>query len=513
MTITRVGFNSANTGGANLTIALPGGTAANDVALFLITQRLGGGVCGTPAGWSIIPGFPFPPALNDGVQGFYKVLVGGDANPQSLFTNISGQGVTGVLGVYRGVDIVNGPFAMNAQGTYYGTAIGPQAVGVNLNRIAYATIVELIGHLYVSGAPTINNANGFTNRQALGVGTSWPCHATMLDKDITDAYNGWTGVTATANFNAWDVQIALMDATQPNRFNMAQGSSVQPIIRTDFPKPRIGTQAFNGGVNLTLPIPTGTVVGECMIAAIVGDGFSVTPPAGWTLKRHVIEPVTSRPIDVFTRKYQAGDANPTFTLGHSSARNFGVIVSFENGDIYDHDVTRQNVGAADHAGPLLTGLDDAYNYAIQFNLRYYDGENATLTDLKAGSEFGFARLAGFTSTGAGWGIGLTIYGRQALGAGNIQGPTVTRSGGGAGAIVLVQVQAFHQPVYIDADIHQGSTASAAIHADVGYPIEVHIQQGSHASAVMKASWPKSRPPQRELVWVKNYDGDQVMVID
>lgn len=512
MTITLVGTSSAATGGANLTVALPGGTAADDVALLFITQRLSGGVCGTPTGWSIVPGFTFPPSMNDGCQAFYKRLVGGDANPTSVFTNISGQGVTGVMAVYRGCHTTLGPFAYNALGTFYGTTVGPKNVPAVSTEIANLMLVNMIGVLYVSSAPTVTNANGFTNRVALGVGTSWPCHATLLDKYVTNGYESQDSATLTTSFNAWNIMVGLIDATQPNRFASHQGSTSSVILRTDFPKPRLGGQQFNGGSNLTLTIPTGTLPGDVMIAAIVGDGFAVNAAAGWTSKGRVSEPNTGRPLDVFTRKYQAGDANPTFTLGHPSARNFGTIISFENGDTYDHDVTAQRTGA-DHAGPLLTGLDDAYNYAIQFNLRYYDGENANLTQMKVGSEFGFERLAGYTSTGAGWGIGLTIYGRQQLGAANVQGPTTREATwSGAGAIRLVQIQAFHQPVYIDAAIQQGSTGSVAMHQDVGYPIEVHMQEANHVSVKMRVSYPK-RKPQRELVWVHNYSDERIGVVD
>lgn len=509
MTITRVGFNSAATGGANLTIALPGGTAAGDVALMLITQRLSGGVCGTPTGWSIIPGFPFPPALNDGVQGFYKVLVGGDANPQSVFTNTSGQGVVGVLGVYRGVNTTVGPFALNAQGTSYGTAVGPQAVAANPARIANATIVDFIGHLYVSSAPTITNLNGFTNRQALGVGTSWPCHSTMLDKDITDAYNGWTGVTATANFNAWDVQIALIDAVQPNRFNLAQGSALTVIGRTDFPEMVLGT-IVTGGSGTVVPIPVECQPGNVMVCVGNADNGTsrLNTPAGWTAKFGIDGPSGQR-VDFFTRVMQVGDTSVTLTTAGGQGGVLGRILFWRNSRSFDKLSAGAGLTGNNSTCPTLSTIDDVYSEVIAVQ---YRGNGSGALSLLAGSEQGFVSrwsqgIGGFA------GSSLIIASKAHFGASPQVGPTVTGTGFFSGGSYTFNIEAFYQPAPISASIHQGSTGSAAIHADQGYPIEVHIQQGSHVTADMKVAWPRHRKPQRELVWVKDYNGTQVMVVD
>lgn len=508
-----VGVTTAATGGANLAFTLPANTRADDVAVIFISQRLSGGVCGTPSGWTIIPGYPFPTSLNDGTQGFYKRLVGGDANPTSTFSNGSGAGVCGILAVYRGVHATLGPFGANALGQFYGTTVGPYTVPAETSPYAWVGILNPIALLYQNTQPGISNANGFVDRGGTSVGTSWPCGIKLMDKMVChDGYNAQTGVTATAGFNAWDNMVYLINANQPNLFRgLNQGSAgTQYGMRTEFPEPFLGPVATGGGGGVFCAVPSNLVPGDIMVAvgSISNGTYGFNDPAGWTRVWNLDGSSGSR-LTAWKRTFVGGDTGVTLT---SSGNNItGRIIGFKGALQYDKQTAVTGSGnVADQTPADLTTIDDVNTYVIAVNSR---GTTGTPTTLKSGSEQGFTPLWSWGQGGFGatqWNI---LAGRQHLGATTQVAPTFTGfAAGNSTSMVMFDIEGSHQPRPISALALEGTVASTIISKAQGWPIEALALEGQICSVNIKTSRPQLKP-QRELIWVHGYDGERIGVID
>jgi len=255
--------------GASITPVIPGGTAAGDFAVLIVAGRPSDtSAPSAPAGWTLrSSSLREVGAIDLRVMTFYRVLVGGDANPVvTLPANWQGttRGMSGQIAVWRGVDSTT-PFDV-------ADVTGNSAAVRNWTPPAITTVTD--GAWAVSAVATsddnaliVNVANDFTGRM------------TGAGYDTTTGGDHAVGLATKLQTTAGLVSMLQW------RQNVNQNDSWAGITFALRPSPFVPD-------SLTVNVPPGTVADDVMIASITvrpcsnTDGgvctVTLTPPAGWT---------------------------------------------------------------------------------------------------------------------------------------------------------------------------------------------------------------------------------------
>ncbi len=206
---TAAGYGRNNNG--DLTITLPTGWAAGQLAIIVLYSDQGGG--SVPVNWTQITGSPWGSATPK-LQAFYRFLQAGDANP---VTTISGSSATSshvaAIATYNGVDITTPIEAIGTASAGTGTPMTAGSI-TTLTGGAWALGLCGRGDNEVAGSQTFNgSATGVTERFDSGTAAGRDSQVSLYDKQIASAGATGNGSSATSATDPWvSVIIALKPA-------------------------------------------------------------------------------------------------------------------------------------------------------------------------------------------------------------------------------------------------------------------------------------------------------------
>lgn len=323
---------TGNTSGA-VVVALPAGWAADDLVFISCCFSSSGGTMTAPAGWTAVPGTPVSSNVSNRVYGWYRKMVGGDANPSFTASNAQPYAFASVC--YRGQHLTLGPLTP-ATAPSNNNSGGPQSIAADAMNYTNVKLVSVCGWPGTSSTPTLATANGFTIRSSVGTTAGTDVSVALADKDLTDAYLGATGPTwnVFGVNNTMSFTIGIVDADQRNVFRMAQASTAAVNMVGLLPSLTYGTSNSGTAATYTGLIPSEAADGDLLLLVCLGGsgGATFTTPAGWTSVAMVRES-TSRRLQIFSRRFVPGDANPTGTYNAGQPWVTCVICAKNAGDI------------------------------------------------------------------------------------------------------------------------------------------------------------------------------------
>ena len=270
-----------------------------------------------PAGWSQL--YFITTTTTHRASAFYKNAAAAEANP--LITHTGGNAIIAQCATFRGVD------AANPLDVAYAAQYAASSLSVVSGSVTTLTANDMM--LY---APHIAN-----------------------NPTVTVAPSGTGGVTWTQRFyssTALGLRAAVGLYTGPK----AVAGAVGPITSTiSLASENHGVlMALHNGSTLSINVPTGTVAGDVMIAAIATtpSTVTITAPAGWTLIQAVTQTTaTSNRVSTYYRVATATEpASYTWTLSTAHTGASGGIVSYSGVD----NTTPINVSAGAATASALT---------------------------------------------------------------------------------------------------------------------------------------------------------------
>lgn len=252
-----------------------------------------------------------------------------------------------------------------------------------------------------------------------------------------------------------------------------------------YPVANVGTvHKSSSGTGWTVTLPGGLSDGDRMLLVMVGasGGGTFSTPSGWS-QLLAGRTAFSNWLQVFSRTYAVGDANPSGTYS-SGQRRMGVVIAFpaaaaiDTFDVYGFD---EGNGAqiSEHPGRDLDDVDDFYSTIVSI---FYGYNTGNFSGLKAGETEGHEVLVDDLFTD----IGFLITAGPQRGRGTAPSPTAL-STPAYPVSAMIQIPAASQPEYIAS---QPQTAAASI----------------------VASKTRRRRPRREYLWVRDLAGEQIGVI-
>ncbi|HEU0188729.1 MAG TPA: DUF6701 domain-containing protein [Gallionella sp.] len=277
-----------------------------------------------PAGWTQL--YSISATATHRASAFYKMSAAAEANP--LITHTGGNSIIAQCSTFRGVDPGN-----------------PLDVAYAAQYAASSTIVT-------SGSLTTLTANDLM-LYAMHVANN---------PTITVAPAGAGGVVWTQRFYS-STALGLRSATGLYTGPKAVAGAVGPITSTvSLASENHGVlMALHDGSRLSIQVPTGTVAGDVMIAAIATTPSTVpiTAPAGWTLIQAITQATaTSNRVSTYYRVATAAEpASYTWTLSAAHTGAAGGIVSYSGVDTttpVDVSAGAATPSALTHAAPTIT---------------------------------------------------------------------------------------------------------------------------------------------------------------
>lgn len=297
--ITFVNAQSARTVG-NPIVTKPTGMADGDVMLCLAFN--GSNVSTTmPAGWvQINSDFTTIVGGNASFALFYKVVTNAAGEPADYTVSFSSAGAAGaVIVAYRGVDTNNPIGISNFTETSAINVTAPSITTVRDNSM----IVCLFGS---ESSVALGDPAGLTLRHETAAAAS-----PMLQVgDVIQTAAGATSSYAASGSNSYNVgyTVALNQKALDSPYFVAKEQNTR-----------------DGLANISIDKPVGTVDGDVMIAVVVVDSQTVTPPAGWTtLQQEIGNPS----FNVYAKTASGEGAFYTFT--HAAQDSAGCILTYRN---------------------------------------------------------------------------------------------------------------------------------------------------------------------------------------
>jgi hypothetical protein len=315
-------LNGASAASGNVTPSLSS-VDLNALLLCLVEQH-DNVVISFPAGWTQL--YSISTTATHRASAFYKIAAATEVNP--LITHVGGNTIIAQCATYRGIDSVN---PLDAA---YAAQYSANSTSVTSGSLATLSASDMMLFAMHIG----NNINSPNTPTGTG-GVSWS----------QQVYNS-TGLGSHA-------AIGLYTGSK------ATAGAVGPIAST------ISTAAENHGVlialhnasRLSISVPSGTVPGDVMVAAVATTPSSVpiTAPVGWTLIQAVAQSTsTSNRISTYYRVAGAGEPSSySWTLSTNHTGAAGGIVSFsgvDNSNPVDLAANQLNAASVTQAAPSIT---------------------------------------------------------------------------------------------------------------------------------------------------------------
>ena len=199
------------------------------------------------------------------------------------------------------------------------------------------------------------------------------------------------------------------------------------------------------GASFALTTPTGTLDGDLLVAIVIGQSASWTPPAGWTTA------LTDTGFGVYQKIAASEPATSTFVQSTSTAKH-GYMITVR-GALYDVSGTISS-GASPSVAPSVTATSDA---CIVFDLAYV--RNVSGVTYSTPSGFTFLAAAGGTIT-----VSSSVFYRSAAAAGPTGTASTNPSGGTLSRSVQLVVKSSPYAITPTGDTGTGFAGAASLEA-------------------------------------------------
>ncbi len=288
---------SANSG--SITPGLPTGLMASDLVICVVESK-DNVVATLPVGWTL---------LNTGNNGashqasvFWKIAAAGETAP--VVTHAAGSLVVARIAAFASVDIGN-PFDVTNSFTSSNSDLTTEAASITTTTAN--ALVIFTAHMALSYGSNTVTAGGTLTQAFISAVSSGGSSASV----------GMYYATRSAGVQA----AVTLTRSSPSTAAVSHGALI----------------ALRPAAGLIIPKPTGTVIGDVMVATVMARpvGVTFTAPSGWALVRSTSQ--STGPSIKFVSYYKvAGAAEPsnyTWTLGGSlSAGAAGGILTFSGVD-------------------------------------------------------------------------------------------------------------------------------------------------------------------------------------
>jgi hypothetical protein len=138
--------------------------------------------------------------------------------------------------------------------------------------------------------------------------------------------------TATAAAIKAIAPVVVLDAGAPDPNPVVPGTLY--LRKVAIPTLRdVGTYAIANAATSTYTVPTTAVVGDLLIMVVVGGGFALTGPLGWTLQKSSTTPTTNNQISMYVWAKQCGTTDPGSVVSVAGAginRKIGLIMALRD---------------------------------------------------------------------------------------------------------------------------------------------------------------------------------------
>lgn len=294
----------------------------NELLLCLVEQHDNVAIT-FPAGWTQL--YSLSATANHRASAYYKVSAATETNP--LITHTGGNSITARCSTFRGADSAD-PLDVAFAAQYAASS----------TSVTSGSLTTLSANDWMLFAPHIANSPTIAAPTGAG-GVAWTQQfysSTTLGLD--SAVGLYTGTKATAG------------AVGPITSTISIASENHGVL-----------MALRSGSRLSINVPTGTVAGDVMIAAVATTASSVviTAPTGWNLVQAVAQTGgTSNRLATYYRVATASEpASYSWTLSTTHGGASGGIVSYsgvDNSTPIDVSAGAATGSSTSHAAPTVT---------------------------------------------------------------------------------------------------------------------------------------------------------------
>jgi hypothetical protein len=312
---------AASAASGNITPILSGSSL--NYFLICIVEQHDNVAISFPAGWKQL--YSISTTATHRASAYYKMAAAAEANP--LITHTGGNSIIAQCSTFRGVDPVN-PLDVAYAAQYAASS----------TSVTSGSLTTLTANDWMLFAPHIANNPTIVAPAGAG-GVTWTQqYYSSTTLGLRSAVGLYTGTKATAG------------AVGPITSTISAASENNGVL-----------MALHDGSRLSIAVPTGTVAGDVMIAAISTTPSSVpiTAPAGWTLIQAVTQATaTSNRVSTYYRVAGASEpASYSWTLNTTHTGAAGGIVSYSgvnNTTPVDVSAGQATASSLNHSAPSIT---------------------------------------------------------------------------------------------------------------------------------------------------------------
>ena len=292
--------------------------------LFCLVEQHDNVVISFPAGWRQL--YSISTTSTHRASAFYKAAAATEANP--LITHPGGNSIIAQCKTFRGVD------AANPLDVAFAAQYAASSISVTSGSLTTLTANDLM--LY---AMHVSNSPGVTVGPTGAGGVTW-----------TQQYYNSTTLGLDSAIGLYTGPKAASGAVGPITATISAASENHGVL-----------MALHDATRLSIVVPTGTVAGDVMIAAIATTPSTVpiTAPAGWTLIQAPTQTsATSNRVSTYYRVATASEpASYGWTLSTAHTGAAGGIVSYsgvDNTTPIDVSASAVTASALTHSAPSIT---------------------------------------------------------------------------------------------------------------------------------------------------------------
>jgi hypothetical protein len=263
--------------------------------LMCVVEQHDNVVISFPAGWTQL--YSLSTTATHRASLFYKASAAAESNP--LITHPGGNAIIAQCGSFRGVD------TGNPLDVAYAAQYAASSINVTSGSVTTLTANDMMVYaMHVANNPTVSVAPNGTG------GVSW-----------TQRFYNSTSAGLRSAMGLYTGPMAAAGAVGPITASVSAASENHGALL-----------ALHNGSTLSIAVPSGTVLGDVMVAAIsvAPSSVPITAPAGWTLIQGVTQASgNSNRVSTFYRVATASEpASYTWGLATAFTGAAGGILSF-----------------------------------------------------------------------------------------------------------------------------------------------------------------------------------------
>lgn len=295
---TRATSTGPSNSATSTTITLPTGTVAND--LTVIVGGFAGATVGnsvtTPVGWTVI-------GNANGMFAVYRKFVGGDSNNVTFTTSDSANSWQTVAASFIGCDTTT---PVDVFSSFFELLVSDRGVTYPAPSVNPNFTNDLLLACFVDGTTlgdTQSVPSGFSSVIASVGGPS----TLITEKQLSSA--AVTGNAVTTNQRSNQPKAGFQIALHASGDTPASAAAPQIGICGIYNVSPFAT-------SITVPLSRiGAQQNDLACVLVAANGQTITTPSGWT------QQAVGSDVYTFTRVFQSGDTDPTFTAGGSTSQS------------------------------------------------------------------------------------------------------------------------------------------------------------------------------------------------